>query len=363
MALRTGTHTIADLAANTFASTLVQEFGIENLNDAIQNDLEVHNQRTEEMLSELANVSEERSTAYGTSAETEMVSADEFTRAPTQKIPTGGKVEFPLDKMQYAIGWTAEYLKHASVRDMARQTIAARQAHLKRLQFEIKTALFNPTNYTWVDRLVDNNSLGVKRLVNADSAAIPSGPNGESFNAATHTHYDAYDWDADYAPADRADAISALIQDVIEHGHSNDVRVYINRAEEADFRSLPRFVGLIYPNTIPAPGGTSDRGVGVLDTTRADNRLIGYFEGFPVRTKPWIPADYVFVYAAGDPNKPLRFRVPRAPRQRGLFLEGEIFTFPLQSRYMGAYMGFGGFTRTNGAVLYLGSDTYTAPTL
>lgn len=359
MAIITGTHTIADLASNLFATTTVAEAGLENLNNAIQADLRMHNQRVEEMLSELAEITTERSTIYGTNVEGEAHRKDEFSRGPTQKVSQGSKVEFPLDGFQYAVGWTADYLRRATVQDMARKQIAARQAHVRQIQKDIKEALFGATNYTYVDRLVDSNSLAVKRLVNADSAPIPNGPNGETFTASSHTHYDGVDFTAASADA-RATALAALVQDVIEHGHSTDVRIYINQAQETEVRSTTDFEPLLYPNVVPSTA--ADRAVGVLDITRTDNRLIGYFRGFPVWTKPWVPNDYALAFAAGDPRKPLRFRVSTVPGERGLFIAGEIVTHPLQARYMEFFHGVGVFTRTNGAVLYLGNATYASPT-
>lgn len=362
MALQTGTHTIADLEANVFATTTIQEYGIDAFNEALQADLAMHNARTQEMLSDLAEVSTERSTIYGTNAQGEAVQKDEFTRAPTQKIAVGSKVEFPLDGFEYPIGWTVEFLRRASVQDMAKSTIAAKQAHVRRLQHGIKSALFGATNYTWTDRMVDSNDLAVKRLVNADSAPIPNGPNGETFTASTHTHYDAIDWGAANAAA-RIAAIQALFQDVIEHGHGADVRLYVNRAQETDLRALtPNFTPLPPPNI---EYRVTDTPVQRLDITRADNRLIGFFDGFPVYTKTWVPASYFLAFSAGAPptNKPLRYRIPVLVSERGLFVAGEIITHPLQARYMNFYHGFGVKDRTNGAVLFLGGGTYTVPTL
>lgn len=360
MALQTGTHTIADLAENAFATTTVSEFGIDNMNDAIQADLGMHNRRVEEIVSELAEVSTERSTIYGTNAQGEMVQKDEFTRAPTQKIVLGSKVEFPLDGFEFAVGWTAMFLKRASVQDMAKATIAARQAHLRRIAFDIKNALFGPVNFTWTDRLVDSNDLAVKRLLNADSAPIPNGPNGETFTASTHTHYDYIDWAAANAAA-KIPAIQALIQDVVEHGHGADIRLYINRAQETDIRALtPNFAPLPPPNI---EFRNTDTAVGRLDTTRMDNRMIGFFDGIPVWTKPWVPASYFLTFSAGAPpaQKPLRYRVSDV-LGRGLVIAGEIITHPLQAQYMNAHHGFGVKERTNGAILYLGSGSaYAAP--
>lgn len=356
--MATGTHTIADLSENVFSTTTVQEFGVENMNEAIQKDLAMHNARVVDLISSLAEPTTERSTVYGTNADTDMVPVDEFGRSATQKISVGSKVENPLDMFQVAVGWTATYLRRASVQDLAKRTISVRQAHLRRLEKDIRNAIYGATNYTWVDRLVDNNSLAVKRLVNADSAPIPNGPNGETFNSATHTHYDAIDW-ASANTAARIAAMQALISDIVEHGHGSDVRIYINRAQETDVRGLtPNFAALPPPNVVQA--STATYGQGTLNIAVADNRLIGYFDGFPIYTRTWNPANYFFAYAAGAP-KPLRYRRPVQVSEQGLYLAGTNSAYPLEAQYFEAKHGFGAFTRTNGAVLYLGAGTYADP--
>lgn len=358
MPLKVGTHTIADLAANQFANEPAIT-NIDALSDAVSRDLEAHNALVQEMTADLCDRSAERGTVYGTSAQNEAVPADEFTRGPTQKLNVGSKVEFPLEKYQYAVGWTADHLRRASVQDIALTTIAARQAHIARISKDVRNALFGPTNYTFRDRFVDNLDLGVKRLVNADGAPIPNGPNGEAFDGASHTHYDAIAWSGANA-AQKAAAIRALIQDVVEHGHGADVRLYINRAQETDFRALEGFAPLPPPNIVHR---SSDTPAQTLDVTRVDNRLIGYFDGLPVWTKPWVPANYVLTFAAGVPDKTLRIRESAVPGEQGLFLAGEIVTHPLQARYMEFFHGVGALTRTNGAILYLGAGTYAAPSI
>lgn len=355
----TGTYTIADLTENAFATTTVQEFGMDRMNDAIVADLEMHNRRISEVLGDIAQPTTERSTIYGTNADSDMVPADEYTRGPTQKITRGSKVENPLDKYQFAVGWTADYLRRATVTDMALRQVSARQAHLRRLALDVKNALFGATNYTFTDRWVDSNDLAVKRLVNADSAPIPNGPNGETFTASTHTHYDAIDWAAANSAAKIA-FVQGLFSDLVEHGHGADVRLYINKSQETDMRALtPNFAALPPPNI---EFRNTDTAIGRLDITRADNRLIGYFDGFPVYTKPWVPALYFFTFAAGDVGKPLRMRRSVVAGEQGLFLAGQIITHPLQAQYMETFHGFGAFTRTNGVIGYLGGASYTVPT-
>ena len=358
--MATGTYTIADLSSNVFAATTVAEMGIDALNEAIQADLLMHNARVTEVLSDLAQPTVERSTIYGTNADSDMVPVDEFGRGPTQKVTRGSKVEFPLYKFQFAIGWTADYLRRATVQDFALRQISARQAHLKRLALDIKNALFGSTNFTFTDRFVDGNDLAVKRLVNADSGSIPNGPNGETFNGATHTHYDAIDWTSASSGA-RIAFIQALFSDLVEHGHGSDVRLYANKAQETDLRALtPNFTPLPPPNVIQA--STATVAVGTLDISRADNRLIGYFDGFPVYTKPWIPANYFLTFAAGDPGKPLRYRRSAIAAEQGLFIAGQIITHPLQAQYMETFHGFGAYTRTNAVIGYLGAGSYAVPT-
>lgn len=358
MPLRVGTHTIADLAAAQWANEPAIN-NIDALNEAVSRDLAAHNAQVQEMTNDLAERSTERGTVYGTSAQTEAVPADEFTRGPTQKVSVGSKVEFPLQKYQYAIGWTADALRRASVQDIALATISARRAHLRQLSKDVRDALFGPTNYTFRDRFVDGLDLEIKRLVNADGAPIPDGPNGETFNGASHTHYNAIDWSG--ATADqKAAAVRALIQDVVEHGHGDDVRVYINRAQESDFRALDGFEPLPVPNMTFR---SADTATGTLDITRADNRLIGFFDGFPVWTKPWVPASYVLTFAAAGTGKTLRIRESAIPGQQGLYVAGDIITHPLQAQYMEFFHGVGVLTRTNGAILYLGGAVYVAPNL
>ena len=86
-----------------------------------------------------------------------------------------------------------------------------------------------------------------KRLVNADSQPIPNGPNGEVFDAATHTHYD---WLNSTAPTEAA--LLAAINDVVEHGHGGQVRLNINQAAETAVRGMASFVASFAGSLNPA---------------------------------------------------------------------------------------------------------------
>ncbi len=183
-----GTYSLADLRANRFQS--VVEYGIDNINAILQRDVAANNQIVIELQSELAEPSTDPQRVYGASIDGDMVEVDEFARSATKKPAVGSGVGFPLKAFQYPVGWDKRWIDRASVGELAERAMAAETAYLKAHRRDLKRALFLSTNYTWRDiNGVPVADLAVKRLVNADSMAIPNGPDGSTFNAATHTHY------------------------------------------------------------------------------------------------------------------------------------------------------------------------------
>jgi len=347
----TGTYDINTLLATRNAS--VAEFGLDTVQTVLQADIAAHNAVVMEMVSELCDISPDRQRVYGTSAAGEMVEVDEYGRAPTQRVLTGASVGFPMRLFQYAIGWTRKWFESRTPADMAQAVLGAESAHLRAIQREIKKAIFLSANYTFKDFLVDNVSLSVKRLLNADSAEIPAGPNGETYDGATHDHYNAA---STLAAAD----LLANVNDVIEHGHGGMVKLAINKADEAAVRLLTGFTAYPDPRLVlratDAPGET-------LDISRLDNRAIGIFGGAEVWVKPWTPANYFLAWDAASPNKPLVFRQRAATSLQGLRIAADIDDYPLYAQYMEAEYGIGVWTRTNGAVLYVGGSSYVDPTI
>jgi hypothetical protein len=361
----TGTHTITDLLSNADAAEArVIEFGEENLVAPLQAALAAHNAQVNDMLGDIVALTTERTGTYGVEQDAEMVDADEFTRAPTVKGAARGTVGWPLRKKQFALGWTHDYFIRSTVRDMVQRQVLAQRAHVNALRFGIRDALFGPTNFTSIERFAAEaigQSLSVKRLLNADGDAIPVNRNGLSFDGATHTHYVAT---ASVSGAGLNTALSALVDNVVEHDHGGRLRIYINRAQETVVRALTGFTAYLPANLIAANTGIV-AAQGTLDTTRLDNRAIGLFNGAEVWTKPWMPAEYYFAFDASDGRKPLRMRQPVETQLRGLRLAAQLRTHPLHADYMETYFGFGAWTRTNGAVLWANAGSggvYAAPT-
>lgn len=349
MALKTGTHGLADLLANnnTAAST---DLGA--VNEVMQADLAAHNAIVSDMVNEIAEPTTAQQLTSGASDSGEMVEMDEYGRPPTQK-PTGVvTVGIPLRLFGHAVGWTRKYLQSATVADLARAQIGAQKAHRKRLLVDLKKSIFLAANYTFVDYLMQPPvSLAVKRFVNADSMAIPEGPNGEVFVASSHTHYSGN------ATLTAAVAL-AVINNVAEHGHMGRLRAVISVTDEAAWRALSGFVP--YPDP-RVQLGTGQVATQRLDITRSDNRAIGFFGLAEVWTKPWGIANYVVVYDADGP-KPVAYRT-RTPGGGGLGIVAENDAYPLRAEFMEAEFGFGVRTRTNGAILNYSNASYTDPTL
>jgi hypothetical protein len=354
MAQRTGTYTLEDLLAARFSVVRAVEFGVDTLVDVLQADLAVHNAIMEELLGEFADPTFDIFRRQGTSIDGEFNEVDEIGRTPTQKVQPGQTVGFPLRKFQHAIGWSQDYQDRATVQDFAQSQLNAQKAHRRLVARELRKALYNSLNYTWVDIYAPSViDVPVKAFWNADGASIPNGPNGEVFVGGTHTHY------LGSATLTTA-AVDGLINTVVEHGFGTRLRIYINRADEAAWTALSGFA--VYPQ----PEMTTGTAAGIptnatLDITRMDNRAIGRYKAAEVWVKPWTTANYAICIDVGNASKPLAFRRDRV--RPGLYTAAQLNAFPLIAEYMQAFLGFAVWNRGNGAVLQFNNATYTIPTI
>jgi hypothetical protein len=291
---------------------------------------------------------------YGASDDMTMDFVDEFGRADAQKVLAASDVDIPLLLAQRSLQWTRDAFRRMSGAQMAAQMDALMQGDVRAVILAFKQALFIPTNRTVIDRHATGVSLAVKALVNADSAPIPLGPNGESFNAATHTHYLGT---ASFVAAD----LTALILTVIEHYGNVRPMVYINSAQEAAVRGFAGFTAYVDARIVQPGGSTTPIGSRPLDMLNPNNRAIGIFGAAEVWVKPWMPANYVFCWGDGGPKPLLRRIDPVTGGNLELVAENE--QFPLRATTFERRFGFGAWNRTNGAVLLTNNATYSAPTL
>jgi hypothetical protein len=345
MAGYTGMYSLADLQG----ATAVGQISDADVAATLQAEADALNAVMTDQMRELAEITQEREGTYGTGAVGVMNRADDFARAHTQKGRQTGQVAYPFHKWVYATGWTNDFRRKASPAKYAEGFIGARTAYTNAFAVALREALFRSANYNFVDYMDTKLTLPVKRLLNADSAPVPLGPNGETFTAATHTHYT-------FSATLTDTAARALVSNIVEHGNGRRVRVFINVADVPDWQA--GFVSAQPANVIL--GANTARTVEDLDVTRANNRFVGVYEGIPVWTKPWLFDNYALAIDLDANPKPLAVREDVAG-SRMLGVEGDISLNPLNIQYYVARFGVGVRNRAAAAVLYHDGGAYTDP--
>lgn len=350
---RVGLNSIDDLLEIRFRSPLA--IGLNTIEPVLRNDMEVHNKLTNQMVSAFADISDDYQRVYGSSDALEMVEADEFTRAHTQKGRTGSVAGFPMRGYQVAIGWDKAYFARATVADMAQSQLAAQKSQIVKLRAEMQRAMYLSSNYSFVDYRDSKVTLAVKRFVNADSLDIPDGPQGQTFNPATHTHYLAT------AAAVAAD-VNALIRTVVEHHSGGKPVIFINQADETQFRAITGFQA--YVDSRLTLNANQNQPNARLNNLVTDDRAIGLFGSAEVWVKPWALTSYwLCTDMSESAPRPLVARVRKDSGSLALVTAAQLDFAPLYAKYMETEFGFGVWTRTNGAVLYTGGGAYVDPTL
>jgi hypothetical protein len=349
-----GTLSVADLLKTVRVGASVWEVGEDRTFAAISAYLAAHNEILRNQLMGFVEVTTDRIAGTGGNGTMAMQELDEFGRADAQKITAGAILGFPLNLYGIALQWTRKWMENHTLEEMVAQVEATAVADNLNIQKQIKKALFFAGNVTFVDHLVDNMSIPVKRLVNADSMEMPTGPNGETFTASSHTHYIAR------VSTLAASDVSAVITHVAEHYNSGQIQLFINQAQEAAIRGFTsNFTPYIDARIITGSGVTVANGT--LDQSNIYNRAIGVFDQAEVWVKPWVPANYMFAWVLGQ-RPPLAWR-ERRPGSSAFGLDYEDEQYPLRAKQMGREFGIAVRNRTNGAVLYVGATTYANPSL
>jgi hypothetical protein len=358
-----GTLSISDLIAAT--SQTIAQVGEQNVFGAIDLDLQAYNRNVNELLGRFVERTTDRLRRYGGVSSMSMEELEELGTPDAQKVTAGYTVGFPLRRYGMGLQWTRHWMQNHTPAELAAQFTEAQAADQRAIYREIRRAVFRPTNYTFVDRLIDYNAvdIAVKAFINADGSPISPGPNGETFDGSTHTHY-LYTAGTSLAAAD----VQALIDTVIEHYNVGMPMVAINKASETAMRGFTgtnQFTPILPFNIVPGGGQTTAYATGDLDRMMPNNRRIGYYGtgSAEVWVKPWVPAGYLFAYIDGAPP-PLAMRV--RPNGGDLAIEFDDEEHPLRARVIAREFGVGAYNRTNGAVLYIDSGSagaYVAPTI
>jgi hypothetical protein len=345
--------TLSTLDTLAASQQSVASFGEDAAFRGVQQLLDAHNALLMDAMNDFVETTEDRQRRYGGGSIGFMDEVDQFGRADASKLAQGVTVGFPLRKFQKTLQWTRDYFEVTTGAEFMGQVDAMLAEDAATVQRQIKRALFTPTNATFNDVLVDNVALSVKALVNADSAEIPPGPNGEAFVGASHTHYL-------FSAAWNAAAADALIATVVEHFGSGTPVLEINAAQETLTRAFTGFAAVVDARIISANTATIARGD--LDVVNFNNRMIGVYGGAEVWVKSArVPANYQVAWMRGVTQKPLVMRRRNAARG-ALRLVADNENYPLRAQTREREYGIGVYNRVAAAVNFSNGGSYPTPT-
>lgn len=350
-----GTYSLEDLLKQRFVPAT--EFGLDAIARAIQARVTWLNDQVNAQMGLVAETSSDVRRIWGGTEHMSMVEVDELGVARTQKDQSGVEIDFPLRKLSISTGFTADYIARATPADLAGKALGVQTAYLEAVRNELAFSFFGKANYKFVDWMGDGTTLAVKAFLNNDGAVVPSAPDGTAF-ATTHQHYTGTSGAA-LAFGD----VDTLIANVTEH-MLKGIALFINVADVATLVGLSgtKFTALTLA-VVAVPGRTS--GTIVTQDVEDDpaNKLVGYWAGYPVYTRSWVPDNYYVAMATGSAEKPLVHRVDKFAGLNGLRLVAQTGMHPLTAQTWEAEIGFGAWGRN--AAAFLKGDaqtTYTNPT-
>lgn len=354
--------TLASLAQSNSPQTVAQ-FGVAETFALIDGDLQYHNTLVNgELIPDLCTRTDQREEVYGTREDMTVEEIDEYGRPDVQKTGFAALMGFPLSSYGRSVGWTWDYMQVASVSELAKQYTAMRTADLRGIKVNILRRFFNPTNnLNYRDAKLDRRNLKLYGFHNADGMQVYTGPNGETFDGTTHSHFTA-------TLTLTAAAVQSVITNVLEHGRVGQLVLYINRTEEAGIRAMTNpgdFTPYIDARIRQSLTATFVEGQ-ALDLDNPADREIGTFGPAVVSVKPWVPSSYFSVIDKGDAMmKPLAYRT----RPGGVFADFGLRAkhrnedFPLYADTLARDYGIGVWHRHMAAAHMIGSTTYAAPNI
>lgn len=332
-----------------------------SITTAIQTALAVHNEVMDDLVSAFVDTTAEAQLPYAGDAEMELLSLDQAGSPDAQKGGDAISIGLPLRFYGVAVQWNNHFRLNNPVSRLVQLINAGAVADVRNLNREIRRALLRPINTPqYRDVLATDLTYELKALLNGDGSAPPLSLNGEAFDG-DHNHYT-------FSDGVTAESMTALIENVIEHGVEGGIVVYINRAQEAAVKALPEFAPYV-PANVNLPGDQMTA-QGTLQLNDPTNRAIGMYEGAEVWVRNAIaPADYqIAVDTGAGAEKALKIRTRSGTLAGGAYNGGfgtlfEDEQFPLRATGLGREFGVGVHNRHKAAVNFSGSGAteYVAP--
>ncbi|MDQ3540125.1 MAG: hypothetical protein M3440_05505, partial [Chloroflexota bacterium] len=337
-------------------------FGEDQLREHIDRALAIHNRALAEAIADFARVTDERQLPYGLGDDMEMQELDQMGSPDVQKTAPAGVLGLPLRFFGIAVQWNRHFMLNTTVGELLARLDAAASADVRNVTRQLRRALMLPTNTPgYFDILQSKLTYDIRALLNADGQPVPIGPNAETFNGATHTHY--------RAEAALSDAgLTGTLDTVLEHGVSGGMAIYINRAQEAAVRGFTASF-TPYVDARINPSSTDRTANGGLDVTNPNDRALGIYNGAEVSTKPWVPANYQIIFDRGaGADKALGVRTRSGALGGDAYAGGfgilyEDDNHPLRAQALGREFGVGVVGRHKAAINFSAGATYVAPAI
>lgn len=339
------------------------DFGEDRLYEYAERALAIHNSIVTDLTGEYVVATTEQQEQWGANiAEGDFVEVNEYGRSDAQYVePTPAVNGYPLRLFDYSIQWTRKWFQNHRVSEFTTQIRSARTADVRNVVRSLKRAIYTASNNTtYRDRLVNNLPYTLRAFLNGDGRPIPPQPDTAADFPSNHTHY------INSAALDDA-AMTALVNLILEHGVTGEIRIVIAQAQEAAVRLLAGFMAYPDPRVTLGQNATRLERPG-LDMLRVNNRAIGVYGAAEVWVKPWAIPSYAFAYDTAPARKPLRWRTRAGaganttPGQ--LIIAAEDERYPLRAETFEREFGIGVGEPSNGAVLYVGGGgVYVTPVI
>lgn len=350
-------YTLDDLYAAR--ATSIVDLGLENVLNSLLAYGDFLVRDTAEQLSAFVGETTNAREFWGGVAKVSFVEVDEFGKGETQKDIKDQEVQFPLRKISAAHGFSNEYFKRARGQEIRKLMLQMENGFNQRIRDELKTCIFKPTATQWQSNIYPQDGLlqKIQPFLNADGATIPDAPNGTSFTAASHTHYNAMT-----GTSIGVSDVNTLINHVREHfSPATEVSVYVDPTMPATLAALSStpFIYNQYINVVAKNSADIGAAVNLGGGNRSDS-FIGVWDGSKVFTRSWVPTGYLVAMAENPLEPPILRRVD--PLYQGMLTDGLVTDGRLTVQDFYAYMGFGVYNRAAGAVLdAVHQATYSAP--
>ena len=363
--MRFGTLALRDMLARRDINIL--QYGEDKAVAEIRTSIEAHNALQDQLYRDVADTPPDRLVTWGGST---VKSHRPYRVNQHGRVDVGrgdiavstASLGFPLHRYQWALGFTRDYFERKSPADAAEKILEIQKGDADQFEYDLRTALFNPTNDTaYIDYLVDDVNIPLRALLNADGAYIP--PNGNNtFDPNTHTHYVAIS-------GLTATFITAAVTNLVEHGPVGAVEIWFNSADVSLLDSMAPFREYLQPGirVVESPGDVLPTGTQPTLGPNVGNRAIGTWNwDYQVWSKDNIvPAGYFIVRDTGQPI--VGHRVPAdfpGAAGRGLLRTvADHEHFPLRAQFMEREYGFSIWNRASAVIGYFGGASYTPPTV